>query len=80
MYGWCKLIEENENEMIIGYSWESDKTCDGRLVFNKHTKEMSVEKISVGADEGATSYLICPLRSKIRKGLELGRRYIVATG
>ena len=80
MYGWCKLIEETETEMVIGYSWEADKSCDGRLIFNKQTKEMTLEKMSAGANESATAYFICPLRSRIRKGLELGRHYIVATG
>ena len=80
MYGWYKLEDDTKYKMIIAYSWEKDKSCDGRLIFNKHTKEMIIEKISAGADEGATSYLICPLRSRIRKGLEFGKRHIVATG
>ena len=80
MYGWCKLLKETNTEMIIGYSWEEDKSCDGRLIFNKQTKKMTVEKMSASANEGATAYFICPLRSRIRDGLEIGRRYIVATG
>lgn len=80
MYGWYKLEDDTKYKMIIAYSWEKDKSCDGRLIFNKQTEEMKVEKMSVSADEFATSYFICPLRSRIRKGMELDRRYIVAIG
>jgi len=80
MYGWCKLLEENDKTMLIGYSWQSDDTCDGRLKYDKTTKEMKLEKLSISADKDDTSYFICPLRSRIRKGMVVGKRYMVATG
>ena len=80
MYGWCKLLEDRNNNMLIGYSWQRDNSCDGRLNFNKITREVTIEKLSSSADEHETSYFICPLRSRIRKGMEIGKRYMVATG
>ena len=80
MYGWCKLLKETKNDMVIGYSWQEDNNCDGRLTFNKMTKIVSVDKLSSSADRAKTSYFICPLRSRIHKGMELGKLYMVATG
>lgn len=80
MYGWCTLLKETSDSMVIGYSWQKDNSCDGLLKFNKNTKNIFVEKLSASADKDDTSYFICPLRSRIRKGMEIGKKYMVATG
>ena len=80
MYGWCKLINENVESMTIAYSFGKNEACDGELIYDKNTKEMSISKLSNGASEILTKYFICPLRNRMRKGMELGKRYMVATG
>ncbi len=80
MYGWYKLLKETDTEMLIGYSWERDKSCDGRLIFNKETKEMTIDKLSGSADKSQTIYLICPIGIRVRNGIELGKLGMVATG
>ena len=80
MYGWCKLLEENDNEMIISYSWQENKNCDGKLIYNKNTKEVTVSNFASGIGKNETDYFICPLRSRVRRGMEIGKRYMIATG
>jgi len=78
--GWCKLIDNINGVMTIGYSLEENKDCDGRILFNPDTKEMQISKLANGASEILTKHFICPLRSKIRKGLTLNKLYYVAVG
>lgn len=80
MYGWLKLLKETKNEWVVGYSWQSDRSCDGELVFDKKTREVTIRKLSNSADEAETTYLICPIRCRMREGLELGKLCMVATG
>lgn len=80
MNGWCKLIENINGVMTIGYSLEESKDCDGRLLFDVKTKETKISKLASGASEILTKHFICPLRSKIRKGLTLDKLYYVAVG
>ena len=80
MYGWLKLLEDTADKMVIGYSWQENDACDGVLTYSKATKDVTIDKLSSGAGSFETNYLICPIRSRIKKGLELGKRYMVATG
>ena len=80
MYGWCKLIRENDKEMLIGYSWKGNESCDGEIRFNKETKGIEIIKLSKGVSEEETKYLISPLRNAIRRGLLQGKKCILATG
>ena len=80
MYGWCKLMNETVETMIISYSFGKNETCDGELIYDKNTKEMNISRLSDGTNEILTKYFICPLRNRMRKGMKLGKRYMVATG
>lgn len=80
MYGWCKLISDNANEMEIAYSLGKNNSCDGKLIFNKNTREMTIARLSEGSEEILTKAFICPLRGKIRKGLTPGKLSMIMTG
>ena len=80
MYGWCKLTNENEHKMEIAYSLGKNNTCDGKLIFDKITKEMTIAKLATGAEEVLTKAFICPLRSRMREGLTLGKLDMIMTG
>ena len=80
MIGWCKLISETSDKMKIAYSLEKNKNCDGELTYDKITKEFTIEKLPEGEDGWLTNHFICPLRSRIREAMELGKRYMVMTG
>jgi len=80
MYGWCKVLRDTDKEMIISYSFGKNETCDGELILNKNTNEIRISKLSEGASTTLTKYFICPLRSRIRKGMELQKKYMIMTG
>jgi len=80
MVGWCKLKSETADNMTIAYSLETNQSCDGQLIFDKKTKKITVSKITSGEYQYLTSAFICPLRNRIRKGMELDKKYMVMTG
>jgi len=57
MLGWAKPIQENKDEIRIAYSVESDRSCDGVLVWDKKTEEFRVDKMSATADAISTRRL-----------------------
>ena len=75
--GWCELKSETKENLNISYSPDNNPDCDGLLVYNKITQLVKIEKLSEGASEYWTKHFICPLRSRIRKGMELNKRYLV---
>ena len=79
MVGWCKLLEETQNKLKIAYSLEEDKSCDGLLIYDKITKEIEVQKKPENR-EWMTPFFICPLRSRMRKGLIPDKLTMIMTG
>ena len=80
MVSWYKLIDETVDKMTIAYSLEENQNCDGVLIFDKNTQEMSVVKATSGKYAGLVKHYIGTVRSRIRKGMEVGKKYMVATG
>ena len=80
MFGWCKLIDENDKKMKIGYSLEKNKNCDGILIYDKQTQEFFVEKLPKGEDGWLTNHFICPLRNRLRRKPLTSELSCVATG
>lgn len=80
MYGWCKLTNDNEKQMEIAYSLGKNRTCDGKLIFNKDTKKMTIAHLATDAEEVLTKEFICPLRCRIKKGLQLDKLTMIMTG
>ena len=44
MIWFFKKVSEDENIIIIGYSFQED-TCDGRIIYNKKTHEKTLAKV-----------------------------------
>ncbi len=80
MVGWCKLIEDDEKKAVIAYSLEANETCDGTLIYDKHSKNFTVAKKTTGEHNYLTDAFICPLRSRMRRNMEIGKKYMVMTG
>ncbi len=80
MVGWCKLKNETPHNMLIAYSLETNQTCDGELLYDKQKKIFKISKLTAGEYNYLTSAFMCPLRSRINKGMELNKKYMVMTG
>ena len=71
-----KLLKEDDDSLLIAYSYERNDTCDGLLRYDKKNGAISIEKMSDGADEFGTRWLFGPLRqvlNNIVNRLENGR-------
>ena len=68
MLGWAKPIRENDDEMFIAYSVESDRSCDGVLVWDKKTEEFRIDKLSATADVMSTNRLAGLIRYSLYEG------------
>ena len=77
--GWCQLKEETDNHMLIAYSLNYNQSCDGELLYDKSTQLVTIKKMSEGSTEYWTKHFIGPLRSRIRKGIELKKKYMIAS-
>lgn len=81
VYGWCKLTNDDEKQIEVSYSLGQNNSCDGRLIFDKDTKEVTIAKLSEGAGEVLTKAFICPLRCRMhRKGLTPNKLTMIMTG
>ena len=49
--------EENDKEILIGYSHENSEACDGVLRYNKDSNEIDIIKLSESADAECTKRL-----------------------
>ncbi len=74
------MLSDNEKESIISYSLGKNETCDGELILNKATNEITISKLSEGASKILTKHFICPLRGRLRKGMEIKKMYMIMTG
>ncbi len=77
--GWCKLKTETEKVMKIAYSLEDNQICDGEIIFNKESYEMKINDLSKGASEILTKIFMGSLRHRIHKGMEQGKKYMIAS-
>ena len=81
MYGWCKLINDDEKQIEVAYSLGKNNSCDGKLIFDKKTKEVTIAKLSTDSEEVLTKAFICPLRCRMyRKGLIPDKLTMIMTG
>lgn len=58
---------ENENDIYINYSYENNDSCDGLLRYNKINDNITIEKLSDGADLSATKWLFPHIYSLLDK-------------
>ena len=77
--GWCQLKEETEASMLIAYSLNNNQSCDGELLYDKNTQQVTIKKLSEGSSEYWTKHFMGPLRSRIRKGMESPKKYMIAS-
>jgi hypothetical protein len=76
-----RLRSEDDRELLIEYSYATNESCDGLLKYDKPTKDITVEKVSDGADfEYATMGLFVPLRYLLKAGKINGKKKRVCTG
>ena len=71
---------ENENKILINYSYEKNDSCDGLLAFDKPTKEISIEKLSDGADDFSTRWLFQHIYRLVKNNELTEKRRVVAIG
>ena len=77
--GWCELKEETVESMLIAYSLDHNQNCDGELIYDKNTQLVTIKKLSEGSSEYWTKHFIGLLRGRIRKGMELRKKYMLAS-
>jgi len=80
MRWYVKKQIENSDAVLISYSYEKNDTCDGLLKYNKSTDEISIEKMSDGADEFATRWLFQHIYSLLADNKLTNTRRTVAIG
>lgn len=80
MYGWYKLISQNQDELEIGYSLGKNKTCDGLLIYNKISETFTTSKLSKGSDDWETKWLSGHILAKIIYGQISEKRRMIAVG
>jgi len=71
---------ENDENIIIGYSYSKNESCDGVLKYDKNQKELIIEKLSEGADEGGTKMLFSILYGILGNGGLSNEVKMIATG
>ena len=72
--------EENNDNILINYSYETNDTCDGLLKYDKYSNKITIEKISAGADEFATKWLFSHIYRLMNENQLNEKRYMVAIG
>jgi len=80
MRWYVKKQSENNDNILINYSYEKNDTCDGLLKYNKISDKITIEKMSDGADEFATKRLFSHIYGLLDKNQLNEKRYMVATG
>ena len=80
MRWYIKKQSENTNNILINYSYENNDTCDGLLKYDKSSDEITIEKISDGADELATKWLFSHIYRLLDKNELNEKRHLVAIG
>lgn len=79
MIGWVKIVSETSEELLIAYSFEGDKNCDGLLRYDKKQAEFQIEREPQNMS-WMKPLLICPLRFRIEQGMEPDKMYMIMTG
>ena len=74
-----KQMENNEN-ILINYSYEKNDTCDGLLKYDKISDKITIEKMSDGADEFATKWLFSHIYGLLDKKELNDNKHMVAIG
>jgi len=54
MRWYIKLIRDDGDSVFIAYSYERNKSCDGVLKYSKSKRDITIEKMSDGADDYET--------------------------
>jgi hypothetical protein len=67
MRWYVKKQIENNDCIFIDYSYEKNDTCDGLLKYDKDSKNITIEKMSDGADEFATKWLFSHIHGLLRR-------------
>jgi len=80
MLWYVKKQTEDDNNILINYSYEENKNCDGLLKYNKKSDEIIIEKMSQGADEFATKWLFQHIYRLIDKNELTQNKRIIAIG
>ena len=78
MMAWYIVLIETEDKLVVAYSVENNDTCDGRLVFDKHTYEMNI--VQECSNEGNHG-MYGPIRGRLMNHrYQVGKKMFVAIG
>ncbi|MGI6530438.1 MAG: hypothetical protein ACOX3J_12310 [Clostridia bacterium] len=80
MIWYVKLLEQNEDFVTIGYSFEQNDTCDGIIKYEKKDDRFLIEFLSEGCNEFNTKRLFPHLYRLMDNGSLTFRPYMVAIG
>ena len=80
MRWYVKKQSENNADILINYSYEKNDSCDGLLKYNKISDEITIEKMSDGADDFSTKWLFSHIYNLLDKNELNEKRYLIAIG
>lgn len=71
---------EDVNTIEIGYSYGSDETCDGVIIYEKDTEDVFVKKHSYSCDEFESKRAFQFIYGLIEDKKLTSKKYILCTG
>ena len=80
MRWYIKKQTENNESILINYSYEKNDTCDGLLKYDKISEKITIERISNGADEFATRWLFSHIYGLLGKKELTEKKHMIAIG
>ena len=78
MMAWYIVLTDNEGKLLVAYSVEQNDTCDGRLLYDSNTGEMTIlRKCTNERPHG----MYGPIRARLREHkYQVGKKHFVAIG
>ena len=80
MRWYVKKQTENNERILINYSYEKNDKCDGLLRYDKISEKITIERMSDGADEFATKWLFSHIYGLLEKKELTEKKHMVAIG
>ena len=74
-----KEYEDSQN-IAINYSFETDDSCDGLLLYDKVSKEISIVRLSKTSNENVAKRAYCPIRHLLSMNGLTEQKKRIATG
>jgi hypothetical protein len=75
-----KLVRRNGKNVYIAYSYEMNDSCDGLLVYDESAETITIEKLSLGADEFDTKGVFEHIYRSLRKNELTDKKQVICIG